>query len=193
MPVSSINSIVMVLKFDAVRFYHYHNPSTGQEGCQCDDTATSTDEDCCTEQPSAPLGMDCSVYNAHGSDECNAVLNGTACVWRCDCSEIDDREVCIRSTCRDFPTVRCEYGQETGCSCPRCCRDHPNKSAVFDCSTLESFGSKRCNRVKGGDTCQWTCPCNEISDKDACDMSTCIDDPNRQCQFDTTAGACFCK
>ncbi|XP_065919685.1 balbiani ring protein 3-like [Dysidea avara] len=176
------------------KFYHYHNPSTGQEGCQCDDidTATNTDEDCCIEKPSAPLGVDCSIYNAHGSDDCNSVSNREACEWKCDCSEIDDHEACIRSTCKDFPTVSCEYSQVTGCSCPRCCRDHPNKSAVFDCSTLDSFGSERCNQVLGGNTCQWTCPCNEINSQDACDMSTCIDDPNRRCQFDTAVGACFC-
>jgi len=180
-----------LLIFYTKRFFHYPHPTTGQEGCQCDVT-TRNREDCCIEKPSAPSGVDCSTYNAHGSIDCNGIMNGEACEWRCDCSDINDHEACFRSTCKGDPTVRCQYSQMTGCSCPTRCRDHPNKSTTFDCSTLESFGSERCNQVLGGDTCQWTCSCDEISNKEACNMSTCINDPSRRCQFDTSAGVCLC-
>jgi len=49
----------------------------------------------------------------------------------------------------------------------------PNKSIVYNCSTLELFGSERCDQVWGGENCQWTCPCNEISNQQACELSTC--------------------
>jgi hypothetical protein len=42
-----------------------------------------------------------------------------------------------------------------------CCLDHPNKPlsppavANYDCSQLVPFGQDRCNKVYGGNTCQW--------------------------------------
>ena len=167
-----------------IRFYHHTNQSTGR--CQC-----NTDHGCCIKKSSAPPDTDCSIYNTHGSKRCNSIFDGTACEWVCQCKNITDAEVCVESTCLAQPNLTCVYSKEAGCDCPSCCKDHPDKNNAFDCATRHMLGTRRCNRVLGGRTCQWTCACSDIENEETCLLSTCIGSPRQRCRFN--GRSCFCK
>ena len=159
-----------------IHTYRFTNPS----GCHCDDG-------CCIKTPSAPPGTDCSIYNTIGSRKCNS---NKGCQWICDCKNITDPNVCTRSTCLAQPNLACNFSSTTRCSCPSCCQDHPDKNNNFNCASLHMAGTNKCNDAVDGRTCQWTCPCSDIDNKDTCVSSTCTNNPSMMCTYDEDS--CFC-
>ena len=164
------------------------NPSTNRRGCQCGDN--KIDDGCCIKKPSAPPGTDCSIFNTFGSKQCNSASRGRDCEWVCHCKNITDAKVCANSTCLAQPNLTCRYSSTTGCDCPSCCQDHPDKNNAFDCASLHMLGIRRCNRAIDHRTCQWRCGCSDIDNGETCLLSTCADNPRKKCTLEE--GNCFC-
>ena len=118
--------------------------------------------------------------------ECNSNIG---CQWICHCKNITDAKVCNESTCLAQPNLACVFSCSTGCSCPSCCQDHPNKNIAFDCASLHMAGTWECNKVVNGHTCQWTCPCSDIENINTCLLSTCDNNPGKNCTYNNS---CFC-
>lgn len=146
-----------------------------------------TDEGCCITEPSAPPGTDCSIHKTIDSRECNAIIG---CQWVCHCKNITDPSVCTRSTCLAQPNLACVFSNTTGCSCPSCCQDHPDKNSAFDCASLHMAGTQGCNEAEDSHTCQWTCPCSDIGNNETCLLSTCDNNPEQRCTYNNDS--CFC-
>ena len=157
-----------------------------RRGCHCD--MNKPDDGCCIKKPSALSGTDCSMYNTIGSRECNSIRG---CQWVCHCKNISDARVCYKSTCLAQPKLACVFSRNTGCSCPSCCQDHPEKKSTFDCALLHMSGTERCNKVVDGHTCQWRCPCSDIDNKSTCLLSTCANNEERRCTY-TDHDKCLC-
>ena len=78
-------------------------------GCSCPSAS------CCQDHPEKNNGFDCALLHMAGTERYNTAVNGRTCHWRCPCSDIDNRNTCLLSTCANDPDRRCTYTDKCFC------------------------------------------------------------------------------